>query len=61
MLQQNKIHPRLAFTACGLFCDAENAYQTSMDYYEEQAKKAMEKASQEPVKEEGSNESKDND
>ena len=40
MLQQSKIHPRLAFTACGLFCDAENAYQTSMDYYEEQAKKA---------------------
>jgi SPP1 family phage portal protein len=33
MLQQNKIHPRLAFTACGLFCDAENAYQTSMEYY----------------------------
>ena len=60
MLQQNKIHPRLAFTACGLFCDAENAYQTSMDYYEEQAKKAMETA-QTPTVEEGSNESKNND
>lgn len=35
MLQQNKIHPRLAFTSCGLFCDAENAYQMSMDYYDE--------------------------
>ena len=40
MLQQNKIHPRLAFTSCGLFCDAENAYQMSMDYYEEQNEKA---------------------
>ena len=42
MLQQNKIHPRLAFTACGLFCDAENAYQTSMEYHEEETKKALE-------------------
>lgn len=41
MLQQPKIHPRLAFTACGLFCDAENAYQMSMNYYEEQAKKEV--------------------
>ena len=60
MLQQNKIHPRLAFTSCGLFCDAENAYQMSMDYYEEQAKKAMEMAQTSTV-EEGSNESKNND
>ena len=44
MLQQNKIHPRLAFTSCGLFCDAENAYQMSMDYYEEESKKAIETA-----------------
>lgn len=34
MLQQNKIHPRLAFTSCGLFCDAENAYQMSNEYYQ---------------------------
>lgn len=39
MLQNNKIHPRLAFTSCGLFCDAENAYQMSMDYYNEQVEK----------------------
>ena len=52
MLQQNKIHPRLAFTSCGLFCDAENAYQMSMDYYDEQAKKAVEMASQTPMVEE---------
>ena len=42
MLQQNKIHPRLAFTSCGLFCDAENAYQMSMDYYDEQMAKVVE-------------------
>ena len=48
MLQQNKIHPRLAFTSCGLFCDAENAYQMSMDYYEEQAKKELERVVEQP-------------
>ena len=42
MLQQNKIHPRLAFEHCGLFSDPENAYQTSMDYYDEQLEKATE-------------------
>ena len=57
MLQQNKIHPRLAFTSCGLFCDAENAYQMSMDYYEEQAKKALEMAQkQSPMVKEGNDE-----
>ncbi len=60
MLQQNKIHPRLAFTSCGLFCDAENAYQMSMDYYDEQAKKAMEMVQTSTV-EGGSNESENND
>ena len=62
MLQQNKIHPRLAFTSCGLFCDAENAYQMSMDYHEEQAKKAMEMAqAQSPTEKENGNESENND
>ena len=62
MLQQNKIHPRLAFTSCGLFCDAENAYQMSMDYYDEQAKKAMEMAKeQKPMVKEGGNEPENND
>ena len=41
MLQQPKIHPRLAFTSCGLFCDAENAYQMSTEYYEEFVQKAI--------------------
>ena len=61
MLQQNKIHPRLAFTACGLFCDAENAYQMSMDYYEEQIEKAAQKVTtQTPAVKEVGDESEDN-
>ena len=56
MLQQNKIHPRLAFTSCGLFCDAENAYQMSMDYYDEQMRKEAKM-----VDKEDSDESENND
>ena len=44
MLQQNKIHPRLAFTSSGLFTDPESAYQLSKEYSEEQEKKAIELA-----------------
>ena len=36
MLQQPKIHPRLAFESSGLFIDAERAYSLSMEYYNEQ-------------------------
>lgn len=36
MLQQPKIHPRLAFLHSGLFTDAESAYAMSKEYYEEQ-------------------------
>ena len=36
MLQQEKIHPRLAFESSGLFVDAERAYSLSMEYYESQ-------------------------
>lgn len=39
MLQQPKIHPKLAFTSCGLFTDPETAYAMSMDYYDEQMEK----------------------
>ena len=42
MLQQNKIHPRLAFEHSGLFTDPESAYQLSKEYAEEQAAKALE-------------------
>jgi hypothetical protein len=41
MLQQNKIHPRLAFTSSGLFTDPESAYQLSKEYSEEQEEKAL--------------------
>lgn len=62
MLQQNKIHPRLAFEHCGMFSDPENAYQSSMEYHEEEMKKATEMAqAQAPTVKEGGNESKNND
>ena len=44
MLQQPKIHPRLAFQHSGLFTDPESAYQLSKEYAEEQEKKALEMA-----------------
>ena len=43
MLQQEKIHPLLAFSHCGLFSDAESAYTMSMNYYEEQQAKEVQK------------------
>ena len=51
MLQQPKIHPRLAFTSSGLFTDPESAYQVSKEYSEEQEKKALEMAQQVPPEE----------
>ena len=44
MLEQDKIHPRLAFTSSGLFTDPESAYQLSKEYSEEQEKKAVKTA-----------------
>lgn len=35
MLNNDKIHPELAFAHSGMFVDAELAYKMSMDYYEE--------------------------
>ena len=49
MLQQDKIHPRLAFTSSGLFTDPESAYQLSKEYADEQEKKALEMATQNPT------------
>lgn len=40
MLQQEKIHPLLAFSSSGLFIDPEEAYTLSMKYYEEKQKLA---------------------
>lgn len=42
MLNNEKIHPLLAFQHCGMFPDAELAYKISAEYSEEQAKKALE-------------------
>jgi len=41
MLKNPKIAPRLAFVVCGLFGDAEQSYEESRIYYEEQLKKAQ--------------------
>lgn len=43
MLQQQKIHPLLAFSHCGMFSDAESAYAMSMEYYEKEQAKQEEK------------------
>ena len=52
MLQQNKIHPRLAFTSSGLFTDPESAYQLSKEYSDEQEQKALEQMNnREPIEE----------
>ena len=61
MLQQNKIHPRLAFQHSGLFTDPESAYQLSKEYSEEQARKAIEMTPKVTVEEDDGNESENND
>lgn len=43
MLQQAKIHPRLAFEHCGMFTDPEDAYRISQKYYDEVMAKATAK------------------
>ena len=40
LLAQAKVHPRLAFTHCGLFTDAESAYLQSMEYYDKNKENA---------------------
>ena len=37
MLKNTKIHPRLAFTHCGMFTDAELAYTQSEEYEKEKS------------------------
>jgi SPP1 family phage portal protein len=41
MLNNPKIHPRLAFAHCGMFSNVEDAYSQSMKYAEEQATKVV--------------------
>lgn len=47
MLNNDKIHPKLAFQVCGLFTDAEDAYRISNEYYEEQSQKVEEQLKEE--------------
>jgi len=42
MLNNEKIHPLLAFESSGMFVDPESAYMLSMDYYKEQQSKVKE-------------------
>jgi hypothetical protein len=44
MLQQPKIHPKLAFQHSGMFTDPESAYLLSEEYAEEQEAKALKMA-----------------
>lgn len=39
MLEQARIHPKLAFEHCGMFSDPESAYTMSEEYYQEQMEK----------------------
>lgn len=39
MLKNPKIHPKLAFTSCGMFPDSEDAYLASNEYYEQEKAK----------------------
>lgn len=56
MLSNPKIAPVLAFTHCGMFSDPQLAYRMSMDYAEEQEKKAAELATkQKEVNPDGGN------
>lgn len=41
MLANDKIHPKLAFEHCGMFCDSDLAYTQSMEYWESRKQEAM--------------------
>jgi SPP1 family phage portal protein len=56
MLNNDKIHPRLAFEHCGLFVDSDLAYTLSAEYAEEQEKKAQELFEKQNNEEGGSDE-----
>lgn len=65
LLNNSKIHPKLAFEAAGLFKDNEDAYRISMEYYEqnkadteEKLRKDLENARQATVQAGGQDDSK---
>lgn len=55
MLQNPKIAPILAFEYCGMFTDPEEAYQLSMEYYEEMQKMMQEQMMANTANQAGSN------
>ena len=61
MLSNNKIHPSLAFTHCGLFVDPEMAYKMSMEYQKELASTKEGEGDIEPANQPGNNEADGND
>ena len=46
MLANDKIHPKCAYEASGLFVDTEDAYQMGIDWYEKQKQEAQEQLEQ---------------
>ncbi len=46
MLNNSKIHPKLAFQSCGLFTDAEEAYSMSMEWYDKNSQKFADQLNQ---------------
>lgn len=59
MLQNSKIHPKLAFEHCGMFPDPDLAYKISMEYAEEQEKKMQEMMAQQGGADEGDSDTGD--
>lgn len=55
LLASSSVHPLLAFKTCGLFADAQLAYDMSMKYKEEQEQKAREQQQQMGATDEGNN------
>ena len=55
LLASSSVHPLLAFKTCGLFADAQLAYDMSMKYKEEQEQKAREQQQQMGATDESNN------
>jgi SPP1 family phage portal protein len=60
MLNNDSIHPRLAFEHCGLFIDPELAYTVSMEYKEQRAAEMLKELEEEiPIEEESAEETEE--
>ena len=60
MLNNPKIHPEVAYAACGMFPDPESAYLQGMAYYEEQMEKWEAQTVEETDEEDEDEEAEDN-